>query len=106
MYNNSISPSAVGGDQDQQKAFNKIKLGTGEVHFLAYLLPKPLHYMMLLHKRPRALDEYTGAPGVSSSLFLHVYIMKSFLKIDRRLFVKGLNIIILRTSGLIFLIFI
>ena len=85
MYNNSISPSAVGGDQDQQKAFNKIKLGTGEVYFLAYLLPKPLHYVMLLHKRSRALDEYTGAPGVSSILSLQVYVMKSFLKTDRRL---------------------
>ena len=85
MYNNSISPSAVGGDQDQQKAFNKIKLGTGEVHFLAYLLPKPLHYVMLLHKRSRALDEYTGAPGVSSILSQQVYVMKSFLKTDRRL---------------------
>ena len=84
MYNNSITQSAVGGDQDQQKAFNKIKLGTGEVHFLAYLLPKPLHYMMLLHKRPRALDEYTGAPGVSSILSLQVSVMKSFLKIDCR----------------------
>ena len=80
MYNNSISQSAVGGDQDQQKAFNKIKLGTGEVHFLAYLLPKPLHYMMLLHRRPRALDEYTGAPGVSTILILHVYLMISFLR--------------------------
>ena len=85
MYNNSISPSAVGGDQDQQKAFNKIKLGTGEVYFLAYLLPKPLHYVMLLHKRSRALDEYTGAPGVSNILSLQVYVMKSFLKTDRRL---------------------
>ena len=85
MYNNSISQSAVGGDQDQQKAFNKIKLGTGEVYFLAYLLPKPLHYVMLLHKRSRALDEYTGAPGVSSILSLQVYVMKSFLKTDRRL---------------------
>ena len=97
MYNNSISQSAVGGDQDQQKAFNKIKLGTGEVHFLAYLLPKPLHYVMLLHRRPRALDEYTGASGVSSVLILHVYLMISFFKIDRRLFEKGINMIISRT---------
>ena len=84
MYNNSISQSAVGGDQDQQKAFNKIKLGTGEVHFLAYLLPKPLHYMMLLHKRPRALDEYTGAPGVSSILISTCLSYYVFFAIDSR----------------------
>jgi len=83
MYNNDCSSSTqsdVDGDQDQQKVVDEIKLGTGEVHFLAYLLPKPLHYMMLLHRRPRALDEHTGASGVSTVLSLHVYLIKSFLR--------------------------